>query len=90
MTSDDGLCPLTHSLALSQEESQQILVVLQLQEKCITANKQIYMAFLDLEKEFDCVPRKVSWWALRKLCYPGNGCQCAKPCPCCLWLQPKV
>ena len=25
------------------------------------------MAFLDLEKAFDHVPRKVIWWALRKL-----------------------
>ena len=25
------------------------------------------MAFVDLEKTFDCVPRKVIWWALRKL-----------------------
>ena len=25
------------------------------------------MAFRNLEKAFDCVPRKVTWWALRKL-----------------------
>ena len=25
------------------------------------------MAFLDLEKAFDLAPRKVIWWALRKL-----------------------
>ena len=25
------------------------------------------MAFVDLEKAFDCVPRKDIWWALRKL-----------------------
>ena len=25
------------------------------------------MAFVDLEKAFDCVPRKVIWWALKKL-----------------------
>ena len=25
------------------------------------------MAFVDREKAFDCVPRKVIWWALRKL-----------------------
>ena len=31
------------------------------------ANKPDYMAFVDLEKEFDRVPREVIWWAIRKL-----------------------
>ena len=44
-----------------------IFVVRQLQEKYLTANKRLYMAFLDFEKAFDSVPRKVIWWALRKL-----------------------
>ena len=43
-----------------------IFVVRQLQEKYLAANKRLYMA-LDLEKAFDQVPRKVIWWALRKL-----------------------
>ena len=43
-----------------------IFVVRQLQEKYLAANKRLYMAFLDLEKAFDWVPRKVIWWALRK------------------------
>ena len=42
-------------------------VVRQLQEKYLAANKRLYMAFVDLEKAFDHVPRKVIWWALRKL-----------------------
>ena len=44
-----------------------IFVVRQLQEKYLAANKRLYMAFVDLEKAFDWVPRKVIWWALRKL-----------------------
>ena len=27
----------------------------------------LFFAFVDLEKAFDCVPRKVLWWAVRKL-----------------------
>ena len=44
-----------------------IFVVRQLQEKYLAANKRLYMAFIDLEKAFDRVLRKVIWWALRKL-----------------------
>ena len=44
-----------------------IFVVRQLQEKYLTANKRLYMAFVDLEKAFDRVPQKVIWWVLRKL-----------------------
>ena len=44
-----------------------IFVVRQLQEKYLAANKRLYMAFVDLEKACDRVPRKVIWWALRKL-----------------------
>ena len=44
-----------------------IFVVRQLQEKYLAANKRLTMAFVDLEKAFDWVPRKVIWWALRKL-----------------------
>ena len=44
-----------------------IFIVRQLQEKYLAANKRLYMAFLDPENAFDRVPRKVIWWALRKL-----------------------
>ena len=44
-----------------------IFVVRQLQEKYLAANKRLSLASVDLEKAFDRVPRKVIWWALRKL-----------------------
>ena len=44
-----------------------IFEVRQLQEKYLAANKRLYMAFVDLEKASDQVPRKVIWWVLRKL-----------------------
>ena len=44
-----------------------IFIIRQLQEKFIAANKPLYFAFVDLEKAFDRVPRKVLWWALRSL-----------------------
>ena len=45
-----------------------IFIVCQLQQKYIAAaNKQLYFAFIDLEKALDYVPRKVLWQALRSL-----------------------
>ena len=44
-----------------------IFILRQLQEKHLAKNKKLYFAFVDLEKVFDRVPRKVFWWAMRKL-----------------------
>ena len=44
-----------------------IFILRQLQEKHLAKNKNLYFAFVDLEKAFDRVPRKVIWWAMRKL-----------------------
>ena len=55
-----------------------IFVVRHLQEY-LAANKRFYMAFVDLEKGFDVVARKVIRWALRKLgvdCVTDTGDVC--------------
>ena len=44
-----------------------IFILRQLQEKALNADTTLYFAFVDLEKAFDRVPRKVVWWALRKM-----------------------
>jgi hypothetical protein len=44
-----------------------IFIVRQLQEKLLAANKPLYLAFIDLEKAFDWVPRKVIWWSMCRL-----------------------
>ena len=44
-----------------------IFIVRQLQEKYLARNKELWMAFVDLEKVFDRVPQEVVWWALRYL-----------------------
>ena len=44
-----------------------IFILRQLQEKHLAKNKKLYFAFVDLEKAFDRVPRKVIWWAMGKL-----------------------
>ena len=47
-----------------------IFIVRQLQEKFLAKGKTLYLAFVDLEKAFDRVPRKVVWWAMRKMKVP--------------------
>src|ERR1700757_5240125 len=42
-----------------------IFVVRQMQERFLEEGKDLWMAFVHLEKAFDRVPREVLWWALR-------------------------
>ena len=47
-----------------------IFIVRQIQEKYLAKNKNLYLAFVDLEKAFDRVPRRVLWWAMRVVGVP--------------------
>ena len=43
-----------------------MFILRRLQEECHAKGKKLCMCFVDLEKAFDRVPRKVLEWAMRK------------------------
>ena len=47
--------------------SDAIFILCQLQVKHLGKHKPLYFAFVDLEKAFERVPRKVLWWAMRRV-----------------------
>ena len=50
-----------------RETTDAIFIFRHLQEKHLVAGKPLFLAFIDLEKAFDRVPREVIWWSMRKL-----------------------
>ena len=47
-------------------ETEAIFIIRQVQEAYIRKNRNLFFAFVVLEKTFDRVTRKVLWWTLRK------------------------
>ena len=43
-----------------------VFILRRIQEECLAKQKKLYMCFVDQEKAFDRVPRKVVEWAMRK------------------------
>ena len=50
-----------------RETAHAIFILRQVHEKYLDKHKDLYLAFVHLEKAFDRVLRKVLWWALRKV-----------------------
>ena len=49
-----------------RERSNELFVVRRMQEEYRDKKKKLYMCFVDIEKAFDRVPRKVMEWAMIK------------------------
>ena len=47
-----------------------VFILRRLQEEQLDKGKKLYMCFVDLEKAFDRIPRKVLEWAMRKKVIP--------------------
>ena len=58
-----GFCP-------GRGTTDKIFILRQLQENYLAKHRKLYIAFVDLEKAFDRLPRKKLWWALRVVGIP--------------------
>src|SRR5260221_5452632 len=60
---------MTCSLDSDQGEVPRMLFLwfVRFRKKLLAKKKELWMAFVDLEKACDRVPREVLWWALRRL-----------------------
>ena len=67
LTNVSPVCGPSEKISAGRSTTDAIFTVRQLQEKYLARNKELWMAFVDLEKAFDRVPMEVVWWALRYL-----------------------
>ena len=52
---------------INRGKTDAIFILRQLQKVFLVAGKPFCLAFIDLKKAFDKMPRKVIWWSMRKL-----------------------
>ena len=67
LVSIDGM---QFGFVLGRGTTDAIFIIRQLQEKHLAKEKNLFFAFVDLEKAFDCVPRDILWWSMRCLGLP--------------------
>ena len=61
-----SLCGYCGMLDLGKGTAHALFIITRMQEEFRRKKKKLNMCFVDLEKAFDKVPRKVMEWALRK------------------------
>ena len=62
-----NLNKMQFGFVLGKETVDAIFIVRRTQEKYQKKDKKLYVCFVEMEKAFDKVPRKVMEWAMRKM-----------------------